>query len=99
MAALISIIVHASLLLIVTGALAVMLADRVVGANIGAGMAMLTLGGLGLPWSLIDLLGTWPKQGGDRAEIAFFAFCAVLNLVVHAAVRTVRVRRQPESKA
>jgi hypothetical protein len=75
--------------LVAVGLLSVMEAQHVIGANIGAGLALLVVGSVGLPWSWIDVgLGWWPNHGGDKAQISFLAFCALLNLVLHATLAT-----------
>lgn len=51
-------------------------------ANIGAGMGMMGLAALGLPWSLFNLLGMFGDVP-DIAESLLYASFAMLNLVLH----------------
>ena len=61
-------------------------------ANIGAGMGMLGLAGLGLPWSLLGLFGMFGDLR-DIAEDLLYASFAMLNLVLHGVCWMARLRR------
>ena len=76
--------VHAAVLTAVTAYLALALQTATVAdANIGAGMALLGLAGLGLPWSLLVLLGVVDVQR-QSSETAFLITFALSNVVLHA---------------
>jgi hypothetical protein len=76
--------VHACVVALLIGVFAVMAAQPVIGANIGAGLVLLVIMALGLPWSL----PFWVDPGNVLLQIA----PAVLNVVVHAVIRSA-VRR------
>lgn len=63
------------------------------GANIGAGLALLLIGGLGLPWSLLDLMGVLPNWR-QPAETSFLVTCALLNVLLHGALSLFLMRRR-----
>lgn len=64
-------------------------------ANIGAGIALLPLLVLGVPWSLPQIIDPYQLDSTTRA-LGFLAFLgpAVLNVVLHAAVHVVVGRRR-----
>ena len=95
---LIAVTAHAWVVLAVLGFFTVVDAARVVGANIGAALVLLVVGAIGLPWSLLDLLGAWPRHGGHQVEIAFLASSAVFNLVLHATAAAVYAGRLGRSR-
>jgi hypothetical protein len=82
---------HAWLLVAVGVYLTITLADRVIGANIGAGLGMLAFAALGLPWSLLGLLGVITPPG-DIGETVLYITCALLNLALHATLGVAAVR-------
>jgi hypothetical protein len=63
-------------------------------ANIGAGFLGLLLGLLGAPWSLAYfVLGSLSDTEAAAPAAVFICLAAAVNVVLHALIRTWRVRR------
>ena len=86
--------IHAAVLTAVTAYLALALQTATVAdANIGAGMALLGLAGLGLPWSLLALFGVVDVQR-QSFETALLITFALGNVVLHAILALFMTRRR-----
>lgn len=92
--ALVLVAVHAALIALPLVYIVGSVAGPTVGANIGLGLGMLALAGLGLPWSAIYLLGALGELR-DLGEVALFTSLALLNLVIHAGLWVRRLGRRP----
>ena len=87
--------IHAAVVLILVATFVVMLRGPQVDANIGAGLMMLLLLPLGVPWSFAFFL---PGVSGHQADL-IIAAAAIVNLVLHAlVVYLVRSHRESVSR-
>ena len=86
-------IFHVAVVTTFTAFLAVALRGPVIGANIGAGLAMLTLALLGLPWSLLVLLRVLPEER-DFAETSLYITFALVNVLIHGLLTLWLIRRR-----
>ena len=84
--------IHAAVVTAVTAYLAQSLHGSVIGANIGAGMALMGLAVVGLPWSLLALFGVVDVQR-QSFETALLITFALVNLVLHGIFGLLLTRR------
>jgi hypothetical protein len=68
----------------------------VIGANIGAGLALMWTAGWGLPWSLVP----W-NASGSTAQDDFVAFtaCALFNVILIAGLSILLYRRSARTRS
>ncbi len=79
------VLVHIGLVMAVVAFIAVSLSQPVGGANIGFGLGMLGLTGLGLPWSLLSWFEVVPVRR-EAGEVALLTCFALLNIALHVAL-------------
>ncbi len=80
--AVVMLISHVAVVAVFTAVLAVTLRGLVIGANIGAGLVMLAIAVLGMPWSLLVLNGVISEER-DFAETSLFITFALANVLIH----------------
>lgn len=88
---------HIAALTAVCAYLAVALRYHVIAdANIGAGLAFLSIAALGLPWSSLILFGV-RSEARDYAETALAITFALVNLLLHGLL-TLRLSNRSRSR-
>jgi hypothetical protein len=89
-----SIVSHATVVTALIAVLTYMLSQPAVGANIGAGIMLLVVGGLGLPWSLVYLLQGATAEYRDSVETLIIVTSALVNVVLHGFIALFLTRRR-----